>query len=71
MVTPSRIAHVEGGGFILCQEFADDAQSTCTREGLDCSDSLTADKWAIPAEDHTLGTLIELGKTFDAKVLFV
>ena len=71
MVAPGWVAHVKSGGLILGKEFSDDTESTCTREGLDSSDGIASDEWAVPAEDNTLSALVELSETFNSKVLLV
>ena len=71
MVAPGGVGDVHGGGSELSKELTDNTESTGTREGLDGGDSVGTDERAVPAEKDTLGSLSELGKTVDGKVLLI
>lgn len=71
MVSPSRVADINGGWLEAVQEVRDDTQGTRARQSLDCADSVTCYVWAVPAEDSHACTLVKGIEAVNWEILLI
>lgn len=71
MVTPSRVADIDGSGSVLLEEITDNTESTGTRESLRGSNSTAGDISVIPTEEGHAGTLVEVLVAINGRVFLV
>ena len=71
VVAPCRVAHVDGRGSELSQEFSDDSEGTGSGKSLGRSYSSAVDVLMVPSEQDTSSSLVEVGHSINWQVFFL
>jgi len=71
VVSPGRVADVDGGSSVLNEEIGHDFQGSGSGKSLGSGDSSAGDVLVVPAEEDTSSALVELLKAVNREVLLV